>query len=88
MMLDLDLYSGHVKKLLVNKHSGKAVGVAFLKTEESNLGLEDLVWTYDNKEESLLVGRSRVLDPNEVEEKRNDMETDERQGSSVTKSPV
>jgi len=81
MMLDLDLDSGHVKKLLVNKHSGKAVGVAFLKTEESNLGLEDLVWTYDNKEESLLVGRSLVLDPNEVEEKRNDMETDERQGS-------
>ena len=81
MMLDLDLDSGHVKKLLVNKYSGKAVGVAFLKTEESNLGLEDLVWTYDNKEESLLVGRSRVLDPNEVEEKRNDMETDERQGS-------
>jgi len=81
MMLDLDLDSGHVKKLLVSKNSGKAVGVAFVKTEESNLGLEDLMWTDDNKEESLLVGGSLVLDPNEVEDKRNDMETDERQGS-------
>ena len=54
-MSDPDLDSGYVKKLLVSRSTGEAVGVAYVRVEDSNLDLEDLMWSDDNKEESFLV---------------------------------
>ena len=54
-MSDPDLNSGYVKKLLVSRSTGEAVGVAYVRVKDSNLDLEDLMWSDDNKEESFLV---------------------------------
>ena len=45
-MSDLDLNSGHVKnRVLVSRSTGEAVGIAFLKIEDSSLELADLMWS-------------------------------------------
>ena len=54
-MSDPDLNSGYVKKVLVSRSTGEAVGVAFVRVEDSNLELADMVWSDDSKEESFLV---------------------------------
>ena len=54
-MSDPDLDSDYVKKFMVSRSTGEAVGVAYVRVEDSNLDLEDLVWSDDSKEKSFLV---------------------------------
>ena len=72
-MSDSDLDSGHVKKLLVSRSTGEAVGVAFVRIEDSNLELADLMWSDGSKEESFLLGGEptvHILDlPPELQER-------------------